>query len=68
MSHLELIELHSPHPSPRINRSTVQHRKVLNSDMDISAEDAEVQAVCNAVWTDAIKAAWKTQKESDPLG
>jgi len=36
--------------------------------MDISAEDAEVKAVANAVWTDAIKAAWKTQKESDPLG
>ena len=44
------------------------HRKVLDSDMDISAEDAEVKAVANAVWTDAIKAAWKTQKESDPLG
>ena len=36
--------------------------------MDISAEDAEVKAVANAVWTDAIKAAWKTQKESDPKG
>jgi len=48
--------------------SRKSHRKVLNSDMDISAEDAEVKAVCNAVWTDAIKAAWKTQIESDPLG
>ena len=44
------------------------NRKVLDSDMDISAEDAEVKAVANAVWTDAIKAAWKTQKESDPKG
>tara|TARA_Y100001972_G_scaffold89642_1_gene109694 strand:+ start:232 stop:495 length:264 start_codon:yes stop_codon:yes gene_type:complete len=44
------------------------HRKVLDSDMDISAEDAEVKAVCNAVWTDAIKAAWKKQKESDDHG
>jgi hypothetical protein len=35
--------------------------------MDISAEDAEVQAVANAVWTDEIKAAWKTQVESDPV-
>ena len=26
---------------------------------DISGENAEVQAVCNAVWTDAIKLAWK---------
>jgi len=29
-------------------------------DTDISAEDAEVQAVANAVWTDAVKAAYKT--------
>ena len=26
---------------------------------DISGEDAEVQAVANAVWTDAVKTAWK---------
>ena len=26
---------------------------------DISGEDAEVQAVCNGVWTDAVKLAWK---------
>ena len=26
---------------------------------DISGEDADVQAVCNAVWTDAVKAAYK---------
>ena len=40
------------------------HRYVLHSDSDISVEPAEVQAVCNAVWTDAIKAAWKTYQES----
>jgi len=28
-------------------------------DTDISGEGADVQAVCNAVWTDAIKAAYK---------
>ena len=28
-------------------------------DTDISGEHAEVQAVCNAVWTDAVKLAWK---------
>ena len=33
-------------------------RYVLNSDQDISGEPAEVQAICNAVWTDAVKAAW----------
>ena len=28
-------------------------------DTDLSAEPAEVSAICNAVWTTDIKAAWK---------
>lgn len=36
------------------------HRHVLSCDADISGEDAEVQAVCNAVWTDEVKAAYQT--------
>ena len=39
-------------------------RYVLHPDSDISAEPAEVSAVCNAVWTDAVKESWKTFKES----
>ena len=53
------------------------HRHVLNCgtlddsdnlvDTVISGEHSEVQAVCNAVWTDAVKAAYKalliSQKE-----
>jgi len=31
---------------------------------DISAEPAETQAICNVVWTDAVKAAWKTWEEA----
>ena len=34
-------------------------RYVLHPDSDISAEPAEVKAVCDAVWTDAVKDAWK---------
>ena len=30
-------------------------------DTDISAEPAEVQTICNAVWTNDIKAAWKAE-------
>ena len=41
------------------------HRHVLTPDLDISGEDAEVQAVCNAGWTDDVKAAWKTFLEND---
>ena len=40
------------------------HRHVVHPDQDVSGEDAEVQAVANAVWTDSIKAAWKTHKEN----
>ena len=39
-------------------------RYVLQPDADISAEPAEVSAVCNAVWTDAIKESWKTFQAS----
>jgi len=56
-----------------ISRST--HRHVLNpgtlndSDAlvatDISGEDAEVQAVANAVWTDSVKTAWKNKLIAD---
>ena len=34
-------------------------------DTDISAEPAEIQAVCNAVWTTDIKAAWKAKLIAD---
>jgi len=47
-----------------ISRST--HRHVLTPDEDISSQDDEVKAVCNAVWTDAVKAKWKTYQDSLP--
>ena len=34
------------------------HRHVLHPDMDISGEPQETQDICNAVWTDEVKAAW----------
>ena len=42
------------------------HRHVVYPDMDISGEHAEVQAIANAAWTDDVKAAWKTYKDSNP--
>lgn len=30
------------------------------SDTDISSQSTEVQGICNAVWTDAVKTAYKT--------
>jgi len=38
------------------------HRHALMPDADISAEHSEVQAVCNAVWTDEVKANYETFK------
>ena len=32
---------------------------------DISGEDAELQAVANAVWTDDVKTAWKNKLIAD---
>ena len=37
-------------------------------DTDISAQPAEVQAICNAVWTTDVKAAWKAKLISDKSG
>ena len=34
-------------------------------DTDISGEPAEVSAICNAVWTTDVKAAWKTKLIAD---
>ena len=34
-------------------------------DTDISAEPAEVQSICNAVWTTDVKAAWKAKLIAD---
>ncbi len=45
------------------------HRHVVNCDADISGEDAEVQAICNAVWTDEVKVAYQTHLDNQtPIG
>jgi hypothetical protein len=35
-----------------------------HTDTDISGEDATVQAISNAAWTDAVKAAYKAMRET----
>ena len=55
--------------------STTHHRYCLSAgyldesdtlvDTDISSEPSEVQAVCNGVWTDSVKAALKAQLISE---
>lgn len=34
------------------------------SDTDISGEDAQVQAIANAIWTDSVKTAYKAKIEA----
>jgi hypothetical protein len=34
---------------------------------DISKEDADVQAICNAAWTDSVKAEYKTFTEAQTI-
>ena len=49
-----------------LNRSF--HRHALNCLDDISEQSAEVQAICNAVWTDELKAAYQEHLDSQVIG
>ena len=44
------------------------HRHVLHPDSDISGEPQETQDICNAVWTDEVKAAWFLHNHEYPSG
>ena len=37
------------------------------ADTDISSESAEVQGICNAVWTDAVKTAYQTAMDAQEV-
>jgi len=41
------------------------HRSVMHPDSDWSQCEANVQAICNAVFTDAVKADWEAKKAAD---
>ena len=41
-------------------------RRVLNPHMDVSSENAEIQALANALWTDDVKSAW-TAKQAEEV-
>ena len=69
------VEIVGPYKTVQVRKATVIkkdgteltrsfHRYVLQPDSDISAEPAEVTAICNAVWTQEIKDAWKAYQES----
>ena len=67
------IEVVGKHKSVQVRTDTViiedseelsrsYHRHVLHPDADITSETTEVQGVCNAVWTDEVKANYETFK------
>ena len=53
---------HVLHPSTCVKN---EDGSFTHTDTDVSGEPAETQAVCAAVWTDAVKAAWQTGQESN---
>ena len=74
------IEVVGPYRHVQVRKATVIkkngeeisrsfERYVLTPDTDLSSrsEPNEVVAVCNAVWTEEIKAAWKAYQESSSL-
>ena len=48
-------------------QSSYENDSWSHSDTDISGESAEVQAICNAVWTDSIKDLKKSANENQQV-
>ena len=74
------IEIIAPYKNVQVRKATVIkkdgveltrsfNRYILTPDMDLSerSEPNEVVAVCNAVWTQEVKDAWKAFQESSSL-
>tara|TARA_R100000655_G_scaffold104743_1_gene152287 strand:- start:100 stop:351 length:252 start_codon:yes stop_codon:yes gene_type:complete len=72
---IEKIEVVGEHKAVQVATDTIikednkeisrsRHRHVIHPDDDISGEDAEVQAVANAVWTDEVKSSWLSFKQN----
>ena len=70
------IEVVGPYKAVQVRKATVIkkdgeeltrsfERYVLQSDSDMTGQPNEVAAVCNAVWTEEVKAAWKAYQESN---
>ena len=70
------IEVVGKHKHVQVRKATVikkdgkaltrsYHRHVLHPDSDITNEPTEVQTICNVVWTQEVKDAWKAFQESN---
>ena len=63
----EISRSRSRHVLQPCSSSKDSDDKWTHTDTDISAEATEVQAVANAVWTDTVKANYKTFVESQEV-
>ncbi len=48
--------------------SQTYHRTSLTPGQDITAQPANVQAICAVAWTDEVKAAYEAQQAANQLG
>jgi hypothetical protein len=48
--------------------SQTYHRTSLEPGQDVTDQNTRVQAICNAVWTPAVIAAYEAQQEAAKLG
>jgi hypothetical protein len=66
---IEVLQLAAGYPVVQVRTATIIaedgieisrtfHRHVVMPDADLSAEDADVSAICTPVFTDAVKAAY----------
>tara|TARA_Y100001951_G_scaffold39722_1_gene31386 strand:+ start:1459 stop:1776 length:318 start_codon:yes stop_codon:yes gene_type:complete len=53
------VELSRSYHRHVLDPGTVAAGSTSLTDTNISSEDAGVQAICNAVWTDSVKEAWR---------
>tara|TARA_Y100000401_G_scaffold71180_1_gene57303 strand:+ start:1655 stop:1909 length:255 start_codon:yes stop_codon:yes gene_type:complete len=76
LTEYDKIEVVGEHKAVQVRKATVIkkdgkeitrsfERYVLHPDSDIGGQPTEVTAICNAVWTDAVKDAWKTYLASE---
>ena len=76
LTEYDKIEVVGEHKAVQVRKATVIkkdgkeitrsfERYVLHPDSDIGSQPTEVTAICNAVWTDAVKDAWKTYLASE---
>jgi hypothetical protein len=50
--------------NPSIIISSSYHRWLFNPDDDVSAQNAKVQAIANAVWTEEVKSTYRAMLEA----